>query len=436
MITGYSGMSLASMQQETARRRQVADAIAEMLAEAPPVVVRACLELLATLKTSQEAVQGSPNLDQPHKAVRTWEELLTLLVGLVRRMSEVKAGAMSKYRDKNRDVATLSRRFEALRAAHEEALLMLELAYELINAGDEFLAPEELLKESALILLLELEADLYVCRLKRDDPSGNPRDGDTWTNVATDSLTLNSTPLFVRDLEETHPSHPVMRAVHADSSVWFVVSDDLRASEMGGESFDCIPYKEGFRSRLAFILREASGEPFGLIMLYSRRLHFFDKYQTTFLADCARIVSLTVGRRQQACRNALAKAAGGMAHVGNNALAILKDSVGLMLDEASMLKKARREAIDAADAALTSASPSTVPAEFYQAVERLLAITESMNLDRHDQRLQQINAAADRLAGAIATLESSVDRPRFAPFTLGQEFLDLDPACPPLCFRK
>lgn len=424
----HDGLSLATMHLETTRR-QTASRITALLASAPPAVARACLDLILALRTSQDALQGSPTLDQPHKPVQTWEELLALLSDMVRRMAAVKAGTMSRYRSKTRDVAALSRRFDVLRAAHEEALLMLELAYELINAGDEFLAPEELLKESALILLLELEADLYVCRLKQE--------GGAWTNVATDSLTLHSTPLFVRDLEETHPHHPVMRAVHADAGTWFVVSDDLRASEMGGESFDCIPYKEGFRSRLAFILREANGDPFGLIMLYSRRLHYFDKYQTTFLADCARIVSLTVGRRQQAGRNALAKAAGGMAHVGNNALAILKDSVGLMMDEAALLKKARKEAIDAADAALTSAAPSNVPAAFYRAVERLLAITESMDLDRHARHLQQINAAADRLTGAIITLEHSVENPRFAPFTLGQEFLDLDPVLPPPpCCKK
>lgn len=425
----HHGLSLASTQLAQARRR-TADSIATLLGDAPPAATRACLDLLHTLAASRQALPGglALPLEHPHKPVQGWEELLELLAAMVRRLSAPTPEAVSRFRNKTRDTAALARRFETLRAAHEEALLMLELAYELINAGDAFLAPEELLKESALILLLELEADLYVCRLKQA--------GDTWINVATDSLTLNSTPLFVRELEETHPSHPVMRAVHADAGVWFVVSDDLRASEMGGESFDCIPYKEGFRSRLAFILREANGEPFGLIMLYSRRLHYFDKYQTTFLADCARIVSLTVGRRQQACRNALAKAAGGMAHVGNNALAILKDSVGLMLDEAGLLKQARKEAIDAADAALTSASPSHVPAAFYRAVERLLAITESMDLDRHAQHLRQINAAADRLAGAITTLERSVEHPRFAPFTLGQEFLDLDPAAAPPCCKK
>ena len=65
--------------------------------------------------------------------------------------------------------------------------------------------------------------------------------------------------------------------------------------------------------------------PTSLILLYDRRERYFDRFEKLFLTDCGRIVSLTVGRRLEVCRDALSKAAGGMAHVGNNVLAIIKN---------------------------------------------------------------------------------------------------------------
>lgn len=396
-------------QLRTASREDVARSIADLLTLAPPAVARSCLRLVIGLHAAMAAAPGAVSPTLPRKPLETWEDLLeTLAEGLDQACTATSLLPQSSTMERpERD--TLGQRFDALRQAHENALLMLELAYELIDAGDEFLVAEDLLKESALILLLELGADMYVCRMKSEEES--------WRNVAADTMAGNSTPLFVRDLDESMPGHPVMRAVHEDRDAWFVVSDDLRGSERGGQSFDCIPFQEGFRSRLAFILRDAGGDPFGLIMLYSRRVHYFDRYQTTFLADCARIVSLTVGRRQQAGSDALCKAAGGMAHVGNNALAVLMSVTGLMQDELSLAMIAQREALEA----LGEESPR------HPLAQQLQGLARAFDVERRLEQLRGVNAAAERIAAAIASLNAAVAIPRLAPFTSGQTFLDLEP---------
>ena len=79
-------------------------------------------------------------------------------------------------------------------------------------------------------------------------------------------------------LEEGLREHPVMRAI-LEGHTRYVVSNNLQALAMGGESFDCIIYKEGYRSRLAFVLRERSNKPpFGLVMLYTKREYGFESF--------------------------------------------------------------------------------------------------------------------------------------------------------------
>lgn len=53
-----------------------------------------------------------------------------------------------------------------------------------------------------------------------------------------------------------------MRAI-LEGHTRYVVSNNLQALAMGGESFDCIIYKEGYRSFTAFVLRERSNKPPG-----------------------------------------------------------------------------------------------------------------------------------------------------------------------------
>ena len=164
----------------------------------------------------------------------------------------------------NPGLVQLEHRFGLAKKAHEKAKLMLEIFYELINAGQDFQTADEILEQSAEVLLKELKADLYVCRLR--DESGH------WVNIAANTHTGRATPIFVKFMEETLPHHPVMRSVN-DPHALFVVSNNLLGPERGGESIDCVPYLEGYRCRLSFFLREPDGKAFGLMMLYSKMLN-------------------------------------------------------------------------------------------------------------------------------------------------------------------
>lgn len=127
--------------------------------------------------------------------------------------------------------------------------------------------------------------DLYVCRLR--NPQGE------WVVQAAARRDGGGIPMVVPALEEGIRNHPVMRTVK-EGSARHVVSNNLRGIERGGESFDCVVYKAGYRSRLAFVLRERNDRPpFGLVLLYTQREYGFEMYDAHFLSKCARIVSLT-----------------------------------------------------------------------------------------------------------------------------------------------
>jgi hypothetical protein len=205
-------------------------------------------------------------------------------------------------------------------------------------------------------------------------------------------------------MEESLPGHPVMRAVA--SKPWsYVLSTNLMSAERGGESYDCVAYQEGYRSRLAFILRGHDTRPFGLIMLYSRAEDFFNGYDHQFLIDCSRLVSLTVGSRLEVGRDALAKASGGMAHVGNNALSVIKNCLELV-----------KEDLEAGIRA--GAAPV------------LRQFRSSLDLPREIELIGCALGGAERLRGAIANLLSAVDHPRIMHYIRGEEVLDLDPRSP------
>jgi hypothetical protein len=262
--------------------------------------------------------------------------------------------------------------------------------------GGEFQTPEEIMEQSADVLIEQLEADLFVCRLR--DEAGE------WVNVAANTAAGTSTPILARAMEESIPGHPVMQAVA--SKQWsYVLSTNLMSAERGGDSYDCMAYQEGYRSRLAFILRGHDTRPFGLIMLYSRAEDFFSSYDHQFLIDCSRLVSLTVGSRLEVGRDALAKAAGGMAHVGNNALSVVKNCLELVKED------------------LTAAILSG-------AVPALRQLKSTVDLPREVELIGCALGGAERLQGAIANLLSAVDHPRIMHYIRGEEVLDLDPRGP------
>lgn len=290
---------------------------------------------------------------------------------------------------------------------------LLRVTNELLGIAEEMVAPEEALRQSAQALVHFFDADLFVCRLR--DAQGD------WRVVAADRPDEGPVPIFSPILEEGLAGHPVMRAVCDGTR--HVVSNDLRGMDRGGESFDCMAYKAGCRSRLAFVLRERKDKaPFGLVLLYSEQECGFDGYDARFLAKCARIVALTTSRRLAVARDALEKAAGAVAHHGNNALAILRNYGELcaeLLDdmhdewEDAMLEvQAIREALPGDSAVLDNVG------RLHEKLARLdtLMLTEYIDgVLRSSRRIQRI----------IAALEESAQRPRLMHYVLGRHVLDL-----------
>ncbi len=392
--------------------------LTDFLASAPPSVQTAVLHLLVSMKISLDVLVKRPPFTDLDKTITDWPGLLVALTELRLDLDRVKSSRLARLRHCHPHFVELEHRFELLRRAYEQSTLMIEILYALIGAGQEFQTAEEVLEQSGEILLRELEADLYVCRL-HDEEEG-------WVNVAASDAEEKQTPIFVWSMEDSLPNHPVMRAVH-ERGVFHVLSNDLRGMERGGESVDCMAYHEGYRSRLAFLLR-SDCEAFGVIMLYSHKPGFFDRYESQFLADCSKVVSLTVGRQLELGRDALAKAAGGMAHVGNNVLGIMMNYNALVIEELEALS------IDV-DRALKRAVPTTLEeAEalgtqaLFDEITKLRTLLGELDLPR---KINALNGVADsilRLKAAIQNLLSQVYKPVIMPYVRGQEVLDLEPS--------
>jgi hypothetical protein len=386
----------------------VRETLLAMLADAPASVSRAVADLIVSIKDGLAAAGHIPDFADGGAAISDWDSLLTMLAGLRRELDQGIAWRISGCDAEKKDRARLEHRFELLKHAHENNTLMIEIFYALVDAGQDFQTSEEVIEQSAEILMEEFEADLFVCRL--DDEAGN------WINVATNSRHINRTPMFVLSMEENLPGHPVMAAV-AETNWSYVLSNNLQSSERGGESYDCTAFQEGYRSRLAFILRGHDDRPFGLIMLYSRSPEFFASFCHKFLSDCSRIVSMTVGSRLELGRDALGKAAGGMAHVGNNALSAIYNSLEILIEEIE-------SAVDA--------MPSEFPAENDVAslTEYALHLRRSLALLKLHNKIELIKSAlagADIIKGAITNLLEAVEKPRIMHYIRGEEVLDLDP---------
>ncbi len=367
--------------------------VAAVANAAPAPVAQAMRDLLASIRDTLDSLANPPDLPCAPEGLDGWPGLLAFLAEQRRALDQALAQAGPRpIEGRCASHGKLEQRFSALQHAYENSALIMEIMVELISIGDEFHCAEDFLEECAEILLKELGACLYVCRLKRIDKDGDPY----WENIASNTDDGLATPIFVKDMEEIHPSHPVMHAVHQEPSRMYVLSNDLRGPERGGESFDCVPYMAGYRSRLSFILRDPGNAPFGLVMLYSRQKNFFDRFDSYLLGDCATLVSLLIGRLYALGQDALAKAAGGMAHVGNNVLGTLQGRVEIVLADLEDLARCK----DLADC------------------KELEEITEQVRYMFSD---------VDRLARAISKLEEAVDKPVLMHYVRGRHVLDLEP---------
>ena len=293
--------------------------------------------------------------------------------------------------------------------------MLLRVSSDLLAIADRMAPPGEVLRQSAEILVHAMHAELYVCRLRN-------KEGE-WVARSANHVNGKSIPIVAPMLEESLREHPVMNAI-LQRHTRYVVSNNLQALDRGGDSFDCVIYKEGYRSRLAFVLRDRSDKPpFGLVMLYTTRDYGFENYDERFLGKCARLVSLTVGRRIAVARDALEKAAGAMAHYGNNALNVMRNQAeycGELVED-----------IDATQARALRLTRELM-AEFAEGTRgRMLALELESALARADLtelagHLGGVLEGTRRMTRIINSLKKSVERPRLMHYALGHDVLRLE----------
>jgi hypothetical protein len=162
-------------------------------------------------------------------------------------------------------------------------------------------------------------------------------------------------------------------------------------------------------------------------MLYSQGGHYFDRYDSFFLQDCANIVSLTVGRRLEMGQDALAKAAGGMAHVGNNVLGIMKNYVEMVMEDIEHFldreEPLSEDLIKRALAGIDHPGSGTV-----EAMNDLFNMTlDEIDLDKKVHVLNTVVENISRLKRAIENLLLAVKKPVLMHYINGVEVLDLEP---------
>ncbi|MCR5814373.1 MAG: hypothetical protein K6G15_07765 [Desulfovibrio sp.] len=358
----------------------IKEKFAELLRYAPPEMKSAVLALLPAAKWALHS--GYQPLIQD-SLLRNWRCLLSFLASLA---------SMQAEQD-----------------------MLLRTSSDLLAIADHMAPHEEVLTQSARILVRALHADLFVCRLRTSHGEWKVRFAD-----ATDCRHL---PIVAPMLEESLRQHPVMRAI-LDGHSRYIVSNNLQSIEKGGESFDCMIYKEGYRSRLAFVLRERNDRPpFGLVMLYTRREYGFDGFDEHFLAKFAKIVSLTVGQRVAVTRDTLQKAAGAMAHYGNNVLNIMQNSADYCRELIDIINEDHAEALD-----LASKLCQTLPAESCEAqtAQSLAELLKSDEMAELTDLLKDLKNETSRMEHIISSLEDSVDRPRLLNYVAGYDVLKLE----------
>jgi len=304
----------------------------------------------------------------------------------------------------------------AITAMQGDSEMLLHVSNALLIMGDRMEPPEKVLRQSAEVLVHALHADLYVCRLR--NAKGE------WVVQAADAPGTDSVPMIPRVMDEGFSKHPVAQAIQLGQTS-FVVSNDLHAIEQGGESLDCVIYNEGYRSRLAFVLSESGRQrsPFGLIMLYTKHKYGFEGFDERFLSKFAHIVSLTVGRRVAVARDTLEKAAGAVAHFGNNALNIMQNHAGFCGELLEDLAANLSRALELSREVLKSL-PEDAPARRQSAeLEDLLA---HIDLRQISAQLEGVNAGVLRMVRIINSLKKSVERPRLMHYVMGHKVLKLE----------
>ncbi|MBR3663543.1 MAG: hypothetical protein IKN64_02695 [Desulfovibrio sp.] len=300
----------------------------------------------------------------------------------------------------------------SMQAEHE---MLLRTSSDLLSIADHMAPPEEVLTQSARILVRALHADLFVCRLRSNRGE--------WKVRYADATSCDHLPIVAPMLEESLRQHPVMRAILEGHSR-YIVSNNLQSIEKGGESFDCMIYKEGYRSRLAFVLRERGNRPpFGLVMLYTRREYGFDGFDEHFLAKFAKIVSLTVGRRVAVTRDTLQKAAGAMAHYGNNVLNIMQNSADYCRELIEIINEDHAEALGLASKLTAMLPQGSHEAKTAQHLAELLKSDEMAELT---DLLKDLKNETSRMEHIISSLGDSVDRPRLLNYVAGYNVLRLE----------
>ncbi|MCL1986129.1 MAG: hypothetical protein FWG59_06760 [Betaproteobacteria bacterium] len=304
----------------------------------------------------------------------------------------------------------------SIAAMQGDAEMLLHVSNELLTIGDRMAPPEEVLRQSAEVLVQALHADLYVCRLRNSKGE--------WIAQFCDAPGSESTPMIPRVMDESFSKHPVAQAIqHGHTN--FVVSNDLHAIEHGGQSLDCAIYSQGYRSRLAFVLSERGKKhrPFGLIMLYTRHEYGFEVFDERFLSKFARIVSLTVGRRVAVARDTLEKAAGAVAHFGNNALNVMRNHAEFCGELMEDMEAGLNHALELSRNILEKL-PEDAPARLQaMELEELLARTD---LHQLTEQLEGVNNGVLRMVRIINSLKKSVERPRLMHYVMGQKVLKLE----------
>ena len=304
----------------------------------------------------------------------------------------------------------------SIAAMQGDAEMLLHVSNDLLMIGDRMAPPEEVLRQSAEVLVHALHADLYVCRMR--NAKGE------WVVQFCDAPGAESVPMIPRVMDEDFARHPVAQAIKQGNAN-FVVSNDLHAIEHGGQSLDFAIYSGGYRSRLAFVLSESGGRraPFGLIMLYTMHEYGFEGFDERFLSKFARIVSLTVGRRVAVARDTLKKAAGAVAHFGNNALNVMRNHAEFCSELMEVMEADLLRALELSRSIL-DILPEDAPARD-QAAE-LEALLARAKLRQLAEQLEGVNDGVLRMGRIINSLKKSVERPRLMHYVMGQKVLKLE----------
>jgi hypothetical protein len=362
------------------KRRHIRLGIEQHLSQAPAAIKTSILALFPAAKAALDAGYQPDARGVP---IKSWRCLLELLA----------------------DIAGM----------RHSAEMLLRVTSDLLAIADKMAPAGEALRQSAEILVHALHADMYVCRLRSPDgawqihTAARPDGGDL--------------PLLSPILEEGLKNHPVMQAI-ISGGARHVVSNNLQGLERGGEALDCSSYRAGYRSRLAFVLRERMDgrPPFGLVLLYTRREYGFDMYDDRFLTKCARIVSLTVGRRVSVTRDTLEKAAGAIAHHGNNALNILRNQAEYCGELAEDMNSNINRALELVRRLAEELPLGSSDRELAEKIENILNKITPAEMSAH---LNGVLENSRRMARIIKALKLSADRPRLMHYALGRDVLDL-----------